>query len=273
MSIVLVSNEVDSIKVVGIGYRPPAFNVALHKPITIAYAGRQPLDTSKANPSAIVDGNYSTWLIIEGRASGYDNSGTTIVLSLNKSYDIERIRLAPSFQQPYLSFRVRGYQIYVSNDSIAWDKLLDVPANSLADADTTLKSPPTARYVKLVITQVDSATNQTIISELEVYGSESLSTSVARPAEPHLSSFVLSQNYPNPYNPTTVIMYDLPTPSMVSLKVFDILGREVATLVNEQQHNGSHIITFDGTNLSSGIYFYQLQAGRNRKVMKMMLLK
>ena len=85
--------------------------------------------------------------------------------------------------------------------------------------------------------------------------------------------FDLYQNYPNPLNPSTTIKYQILQPSYVTLKVFDILGREVTTLINEIQNAGEHSIHFDGTHLSSGIYLYQLRAGIYRAVKKMVLLK
>jgi len=72
--------------------------------------------------------------------------------------------------------------------------------------------------------------------------------------------YVLSQNYPNPFNPTTIIKYQIPELSFVTIKIFDVLGNEVAALVNEEKPAGSYGVEFDATNLPSGIYFYQLQA-------------
>jgi myo-inositol-hexaphosphate 3-phosphohydrolase len=96
--------------------------------------------------------------------------------------------------------------------------------------------------------------------------------------------FSLSQNYPNPFNPATTIKYAIPdvsllhaTPQQVTLKVYDILGREIATLVNEKQKPGNHEVKFDsstnGLSLSSGIYFYRLTAGSFIESRKMVLLK
>ncbi len=86
-------------------------------------------------------------------------------------------------------------------------------------------------------------------------------------------TFELSQNYPNPFNPSTVISYQLPLASDVKLEIYDMLGRNVATLVNERQEAGLYTYTLNATNFSSGIYFYRLQAGRFTATKKMMLVK
>jgi hypothetical protein len=87
------------------------------------------------------------------------------------------------------------------------------------------------------------------------------------------AAYALTQNYPNPFNPATRIQYDLRAESAVSLRVYDLLGREVATLVEEQQPAGRYTVHFDGRTLSSGLYFYRLQAGDFAAVRKMMLVK
>jgi hypothetical protein len=87
------------------------------------------------------------------------------------------------------------------------------------------------------------------------------------------SAYRLEQNYPNPFNPTTNIRYSIPNASHVSLKVYDVLGREVATLVNEEQSAGNYVADLDATNLSNGTYFYTLKAGAFTDTRKMMVLK
>jgi hypothetical protein len=87
------------------------------------------------------------------------------------------------------------------------------------------------------------------------------------------SSYELKQNFPNPFNPTTNIQYSLPKASTVRLKVYDILGRLVQTLVNSEQNPGNYSVTFNAENFSSGVYFYQLQAGGFTETKKLMLLK
>jgi hypothetical protein len=87
------------------------------------------------------------------------------------------------------------------------------------------------------------------------------------------NAFALEQNYPNPFNPTTNIEFSVPKNGNVSLKVFNILGQEVATLINKQMQAGSYKVDFDASNLSSGLYIYKLEAGSNSVSKKMMLLK
>ncbi len=86
-------------------------------------------------------------------------------------------------------------------------------------------------------------------------------------------SFALEQNYPNPFNPTTIINYQLPMTNDVTLKVYDVLGREVATLVNEQKSPGTYTVNFDGSRFASGVYFYRLRAGSFVSTKRMVLLK
>ncbi len=85
--------------------------------------------------------------------------------------------------------------------------------------------------------------------------------------------YALSQNYPNPFNPSTKITYSVPKSGNVLISVFDMLGREAATLVNETKEAGIHSIDFNASNLSSGIYFYRIDAGSFTDVKKMMLIK
>ncbi|MBE0572922.1 MAG: T9SS type A sorting domain-containing protein [Ignavibacteriaceae bacterium] len=85
--------------------------------------------------------------------------------------------------------------------------------------------------------------------------------------------FNISQNYPNPFNPTTNIEYSIPEASFVQLKVFDILGNEVVTLVNEEQSAGSYRVDFSGVDFASGLYIAKLQAENYTKTIKMSLLK
>jgi len=85
--------------------------------------------------------------------------------------------------------------------------------------------------------------------------------------------FNLSNNYPNPFNPSTTIEFTLPKTSKVKLSVYNVLGQEVAVILNENMNAGVHKITFNGERLSSGLYFYKLVGGEYVSVKKMMLIK
>jgi hypothetical protein len=85
--------------------------------------------------------------------------------------------------------------------------------------------------------------------------------------------FNLSQNYPNPFNPVTTINYSMPAGSFVVLKVFNILGQEITTLVNEEKPSGKYTVKFDASTLPSGIYLYRITAGKFSQVRKMILIK
>jgi hypothetical protein len=87
------------------------------------------------------------------------------------------------------------------------------------------------------------------------------------------STYLLQQNYPNPFNPSTTILFSIPTSEFVTLKVYDLLGREIATLVNENLSAGSYSYNFDAKNLTSGVYLYKLQAGKYSETKKMLLSK
>lgn len=87
----------------------------------------------------------------------------------------------------------------------------------------------------------------------------------------YISDYGLFQNYPNPFNPTTIITYQMPADNFVSLKVFDIMGREVAELENTDKSAGTHSVEFNASELSSGIYLYRIQIGKYFKTRKLIL--
>jgi len=88
-----------------------------------------------------------------------------------------------------------------------------------------------------------------------------------------LMQFELAQNFPNPFNPSTTIKFSIPQSSNVTLKIFNTLGQEVSTLINQNMESGVHTINFDASQLNSGIYFYRLDAGQFSEVRKMTLIK
>jgi hypothetical protein len=115
-----------------------------------------------------------------------------------------------------------------------------------------------------------------IIDEVRIwdnYISMGTYTSVQFKNQLDANNFILHQNYPNPFNPSTIISFSLPSKSFVSLKVFDLIGREVATILSQEMQAGSHSQQWNTTNMTSGVYFYRLQAGSFIETKKLIMLK
>ena len=163
-----------------------------------------------------------------------------------------------------------------------------------ADAQSIAKYPITIRSTEYPLTvsweikndgtktfTLGVGQNEKIISQCAMHGNGTIkisgnATSLLITVEGRREvpeEFSLSQNYPNPFNPVTAIQYALPQPAHVTLKVFDILGREVATLVSADQEAGFKNINFDASALSSGMYLYKIQAGTFSDAKKMLVIK
>jgi hypothetical protein len=112
------------------------------------------------------------------------------------------------------------------------------------------------------------------LQQVDLDGTATLSeTILIDVAAPVPTTFVLNQNYPNPFNPSTQIAFSVTKDGPVTLRVFDILGRQVATLVNENRKPGQYTERFDGNRLASGVYMYVLQSGEGRLTSRMILSK
>jgi hypothetical protein len=144
------------------------------KPVSICYTGAPPAQQSSANPQNIVDGDICTWICIDGLGSGHNNAGTFLTISLGSSFSLSRFHIRQAFDQNNPTLRVRGYQIQSSDDSVKWMTIINVADNLLPYPDTTLASAATGKYVRLVITKVDSGNYQTCIAEFEVYANVSV---------------------------------------------------------------------------------------------------
>ncbi|HLP17201.1 MAG TPA: T9SS type A sorting domain-containing protein, partial [Bacteroidota bacterium] len=130
---------------------------------------------------------------------------------------------------------------------------------------------PSASDRRVFEVTLDQSANPSVWYGIEAFGEEV--PSHVRHEESAVSDFALRQNYPNPFNPSTMIAYDLPHESHVRLTVHDVLGREVAVIVNEEQSAGTHRVTFGSGRISSGMYFYHLQAGSYSAQRMMLVIK
>ena len=185
---------------------------------------------------------------------------STITYADNAGYDVER-KSTFSSSDTSASLSMTG-----------WEKVGFVPSNKVLNTpvsysftDNTVNSTKNIKY-RLKSVNIDAT--YTILKEIDVLMSP--------------QSFELSQNYPNPFNPSTKIRYTIPSVALsgvegsqtqVTMKIYDILGNEVATLVNEQQSPGSHEVIFDANGLSSGVYIYRLETSGFVDTKKMILLR
>lgn len=144
------------------------------------------------------------------------------------------------------------------------------PTNTLA----IFNGQPAAGWWKLVLTDNFPSADNGVFAAWGIQFNNQTITGVSEPVSTGLPvSFALHQNYPNPFNPVTTIKYDLPKDAFTVIKVYDVTGREVAVLVNQFKKAGFYSLTMDGGNLSSGAYFYRIEAGDFVEVKKMILLK
>ncbi len=111
------------------------------------------------------------------------------------------------------------------------------------------------------------------ISAIQMFKRVARTTAVEPVDNGVVKGYALSQNYPNPFNPTTQIQFSVGKAGFTTLRVYDVLGREVATLVNQEMNVGAHTVTFDASSLTSGTYLYELRSGDVRLVNKMVLMK
>ena len=152
-----------------------------------------------------------------------------------------------------------------ANSSNAFSSVATVAADIKTYSDQNVTAGSTYTY------QVRAVNSN---SESNYSNAATVSTTTAVEKNEQIpTEFKLDQNYPNPFNPTTVISYSIPENSFVQLKIYDLLGNVITTLVSENQNTGIYKITFDGSNLTSGIYFYQLITPKYTNTKKLMLVK
>jgi len=227
-------------------------NLALNKPA----AATSTLSTYIAGSA--VDGNASDtfWSSIDLTQSGVPQTQWWSV-DLQSPQTFSRIVMQWSISGNH----AKSYELQVSNDNVNWTNVYNDNAGNGGIDDITF-APQTARYARLYMTVRNSS--RYVVYEFIVNDGSS-----AAPPQ----SVALHANYPNPFNPATTIAYALPAGAKVTLKVVNVTGQEVATLVDRYQEAGEHRATFKASKLPSGTYFAVLKAGEVTKVQRMVLAK
>ena len=159
-------------------------------------------------------------------------------------------------------------------DNVSFTKQQAVPYENISYQVATEGIGNRTVYLRLIITATEGFSfslanlldNQNIIAKKNEKEISYKSAAV-------IKDYALAQNYPNPFNPATTITYQLPKSGSVTLKIFDILGNEVKTLVNEQKEMGRYTVQFDASSLASGMYVYRLRVNDYTSTKKMLLLK
>jgi hypothetical protein len=199
-------------------------------------------------------------------------SDYALVDSAAQGMSIESVAWNPSNGLLYISADVRSTGPYTP---LTWYGL-DVTTKALVDSFTIPGVDPTApdAYPRGVSFSPDGSTAYVGLFGTAWYMYKfSKATGIVKENNVIVNSYTLSQNYPNPFNPTTQIKFTVAKQGFVTLKVYDMLGREVSTLINKELANGSYTVDFNAENLASGTYIYQLNANGNILTNKMSLLK
>jgi hypothetical protein len=173
---------------------------------------------------------------------------------------------------------VTDYEVHRYTGGQEWDLIATRPDRFpfYVDWEIDLSAPEQYEYLLYKIRSKngnrvsDEFSNTIVIFSPGNFGKYSDGTN---PAEEIICEYKLEQNYPNPFNPQTTIEFSIKDNSLVTLKVFDILGKEVSTLVNDHLPAGNHQVEFNGSGLESGIYFYEIRANEFREVKKLILVK
>jgi photosystem II stability/assembly factor-like uncharacterized protein len=169
---------------------------------------------------------------------------------------------------------VNNYGFFVQRRLRSESSWIELPGSFIAGHGTTIEP----QHYSFTDAMVRDSSGSYRLKQVDLDGSRHFSepiqvTVVTSVQEHHPLTFSLCQNYPNPFNPTTIISYQLPVASDVRLIVHDVLGREVAVLVNERRDAGVHEIKFDGSHLASGVYFYRMKAGAYVETKRLQLLR
>lgn len=228
-----------------------ATNVSLHKVTASWGEGTSNADANEGGGASATTGD-ATWVHRFFNTESWANQGGDFSSTASATLSIGGVGSYQFTSTPELVADVQGWVIDSTTNN-GWIIIGDESVNQTAKRfDSRENASPAGR--------------PTLVVQYSIVNS--VHDNVQKPAV-----FSLHQNYPNPFNPATIISYSIPTAGFVSLKVYDLLGKEVAALVNEMKQAGTFSYRWDASGLPSGIYFYRLQSGSHSAVKKLVLTK
>ncbi len=235
-------------------------------PATGPYVNCIAVDPTNADNAVVVFSNYNVVSLFYTSNGG--TSWTDIAGNLEQNSDGSGD--GPSCRWAAILPTNSGAKYYVGTSTGLYS------AESLNGTSTVWAQEGASNIGDVVVTMVVArATDGLVVAATHGNGVYSSNVITGVQTSPTMlpNQFVLEQNYPNPFNPSTDIRYQISAVSPVSLKVYDALGREVATLVDEEKTPGTYKVSFDGSRLASGVYYYTLRAGNNVQTKQMLMVK
>ena len=256
-------------------------NSAFYKQLDLGSSGYVEHLIENVDASATTDTNTSPQKTLDGLINGDPDPNSRWAAETMPQwiqYDlgaVENINLIAITFFRWNAGRIYEYSIRTSNDENNWNEIVSNTSSSSQEWTFNEFETFTARYIRVICLSSNEA-DWAGLWEARIFEPD-YPTTVVYTIEPQ--TYALEQNYPNPFNPATKIKYTIPiietTQGAVftTLKIYDILGNEVATLVNEEKSAGTYEVTFNANDFVSGVYFYQLTAGEFSKSLKMLYLK
>jgi hypothetical protein len=218
------------------------------------------------HPERSIDGIAGT--TTDSRWAGAIPMPDTLIFDLGTPVRFSRTRI--SFYEWDFG-RTYEYALKVSNDMVNWQTVIANTFSNTSQWNEDTFNTVEGRYLLLV----SLSNNQSVwagVWEAEIWGPDDQATGVETAVETP-TDYRLSQNYPNPFNPVTNIIFSLPEESRVRITIYNLLGEQVAELVNSYFASGTHTVLFDANDFTSGMYFYKMEAGEFIEIKKMTLMK
>ncbi|MHB8581567.1 MAG: discoidin domain-containing protein [Ignavibacteriaceae bacterium] len=225
--------------------------------------------------SQAIDNNPSTFWSSAGHTSA--NNIEWLYLNLGVKSEISKVILTPRVAAGAPMCFPVNFKLQYSNDGSIWTDIYGQSYTNYSCTDTlgqefVFDSSISAQYIRLYATKLSADSFGNYYCQIAEINATEV-TSVKNGTSNLPNQYILSQNYPNPFNPSTQIKYSIPKSGIVTLKVYNMLGQEVATLINKEQKSGDYTVNFDASKLASGVYLYRIEANGFTLTKKMTLLK